>query len=708
MKNTTFLFKLSAMALSFAPLMAHAEQTQTLEKIEVQEKRLPSLSEQTGSYIAPVIHRSATGLPLSEKETPQSTVMTTRQKMDDQKTATLVDTLKQTNGLTVQAVDRGRSSIYSRGFAVDRYQVDGSNIVFDNQWIAGEQLNNTALYDRIEVVRGATGLTTGSGDPSARVNLIRKHATSKTRQTVLEGGLSMPFGYQATIDHSQPITQDGSVRSRFVLSHGDNKTTFEREKVGQTTLYGVLDADLSDKTQLSVGAKHGINRQKALLWGGLPAVDADGNKIDWSPKTNSAPAWSYWDSKSTEFFSHLKHKFSQDWQAELSANHTENSSDSQLFYATGIPDTAGNMTGVWPGKFKVKSTQDALGFTLNGAYDLFGRKHRVVGGLNYNRSRFKAWAADGTQSQANTSIHDFNAYPEPKWGAMNEKYFSDAQEWGAFAATQINATDRLGLVLGSRFANAKRDRLFYGTASQYRSGNTWLPYAGATFILNDNHSVYASYTDIFKPQDRQDVNGGFLDPIRGKNYEIGLKSSYLNDKLNSQISLFQIQQDNLAVLNGKQLNNPLLDAYRAEKGTKSKGFELDLAGQITPEWNVSAGYSYVRAKDRLGKDLNTNMPKQSAKFFTTYDLSRYVKGLTVGGGVQWQGKSVATISNRPVTRKAYAVMDLMARYQVNPQLEMQLNVNNVWNKRPYNMFGNFNQINYLDGRTVKASVQYRF
>ncbi|ROV57244.1 TonB-dependent siderophore receptor [Neisseria chenwenguii] len=708
-------FKLTFIAVAVSAAMSgYAEddvaavQSQNLPTVNVIGQRLdaPVSSEARGGYIH-TRGKTATGMTLSEKETPQSTITVTRQKMDDQKSETLRDTLQNTNGITVQAIDRGRNYIFSRGFAIDRYQVDGANVVFDNQWIAGEQLNNMAVYDRVEVVRGATGLTTGSGEPSARVNLIRKHADSKTRRTVLEGGLQYPWGYTATIDHSQPLNSDGSVRSRFVISHGDNKTTFDREKVGQTTLYGVLDADLTDKASMSFGLKHGINRQKALLWGGLPIADANNKIIDWNKKTNSAPDWSYWDSKGSEVFTNWKYKFNNDWNVELNGNYARNTSDSELFYASGKVD-GNTLTGVWPGKFEVVSKQGSLGANLNGAYPLLGRKHKLVAGLSYTRSAYTADAADGTTFQADTDIRNFNAYPEPNWGGMKQQYDSTAKEVGAFAATQLNLHDRFKVVLGTRFANAKRDRLYYGAASKFRSGSVWLPYAGATFDVTPNHSLYAGYTDIFKPQEHQDVNGNYLDPVKGKNYEIGLKSRFMDERLTGQLSVFRIEQDNLAVKDGvKVRNNPLADAYHAEKGTVSKGFELDVTGNITPNWHVSAGYALARAKNSKGENLNNHIPKQTFKLFTTYDFGGTLKGLTVGGGVNWYGSSFVSVGNDKVTRKKFAIADLMARYRVNDQLSLQVNAHNLFDKRPYNMFGS-SQVNYWDGRSVKASLKYEF
>lgn len=75
------------------------------------------------------------------------------------------------------------------------------------------------LYDRVEVVRGATGLTTGAGDPSASVNLVRKRANSISRYTILEAGIGRYADFNTMIDHSQALNNSGSVRGRFIAEH---------------------------------------------------------------------------------------------------------------------------------------------------------------------------------------------------------------------------------------------------------------------------------------------------------------------------------------------------------------------------------------------------------------------------------------------------------------------------------------------------------
>ncbi|WP_150629623.1 TonB-dependent siderophore receptor, partial [Pseudomonas fluorescens] len=136
-------------------------------------------TEDTGSYTTGAT-TTATKLPLTLRETPQSVTVVTRQQMDDRGVQSVGDALKNTPGITSQKYDSDRTEFSARGFAITNFQYDGVNIPYDG--VYGENPNNTddaANLDRVEVIKGATGLMTGAGDPSATVNLVRKKPTKE-------------------------------------------------------------------------------------------------------------------------------------------------------------------------------------------------------------------------------------------------------------------------------------------------------------------------------------------------------------------------------------------------------------------------------------------------------------------------------------------------------------------------------------------------
>src|SRR5690606_2562039 len=111
-------------------------------------------------------------------------------------------------------------------------------------------------------------------------------------------------------------------------------------------------------------------------------------------------------------------------------------------------------------------------------------------------------------------------------------------------------------------------------------------------------------------------------------------------------------------------------AYRAESGTRSRGFEIELAGELAPNWQAAASYGRTLTKDMNDDPLNTDIPQNTFKLFTTYRFPEIGRGLTVGGGLRWQSRIYADDqgpAEQRLTQKSYALVDLMARYEINKQ-----------------------------------------
>nr|WP_255016256.1 TonB-dependent receptor [Psychrobacter sp. PraFG1]UTT87633.1 TonB-dependent receptor [Psychrobacter sp. PraFG1] len=143
-----------------------------------------------------------------------------------------------------------------------------------------------------------------------------------------------------------------------------------------------------------------------------------------------------------------------------------------------------------------------------------------------------------------------------------------------FASGRFQLTDPLALVLGTRVTDYDSEGFDSGVDIDVSHDDKWVPYIGATYDINDNHTVFASYTSIFDPQIERDVNNNLLDPVDGDNYELGIKSSNVAGTLQGQFSVFRIKQDNLAQpVAGTTIINtdPPQQAYIQADGATSKG-----------------------------------------------------------------------------------------------------------------------------------------
>lgn len=160
---------------------------------------------------------AGTGLTLSQKELSQAISIVTEQRMRDQNLDSIEEVLSNTTGISTRNVDSERVSFSSRGFCINSFQYDGiPTLNTDSRWYFGEGRLKTAIYDRVEVIRGANGLVSGSGNPGASVNFVRKHADSREFTGSVAGTLGSWDKQGATVDITTPLTASGDVRARFI------------------------------------------------------------------------------------------------------------------------------------------------------------------------------------------------------------------------------------------------------------------------------------------------------------------------------------------------------------------------------------------------------------------------------------------------------------------------------------------------------------
>ncbi|MCO2550208.1 TonB-dependent receptor [Pseudomonas aeruginosa] len=246
----------------------------------------------------------------------------------------------------------------------------------------------------------------------------------------------------------------------------------------------------------------------------------------------------------------------------------------------------------------------------------------------------------------------------------------------------------------------------------YKKTAKFTPYAGVVYDINDTYSAYASYTEIFNPQSSyRNVNNQVLPPTNGKNTEVGLKGEYLDGRLNASIALFETRLDNLAQAENYALPNGTW-AYHTVNGTKSRGVEFDLQGELADDWNIYGGVAHFNSTDATGERLSAYLPRTTARLFTTYRLPGDWSKLTVGGGVTWQSGTYQSATNPQgasvnVEQKSYALASLMAKYRATRNIDLMLTVNNLTDRRYTLMSGFYNQVVYGAPRNIVLTLNYK-
>lgn len=684
-----------------------------LPEVTVTGKRAKLTTEGSNAYTTDV-SRAATGLNLSLRDTPQSITVVTRDRIDDQKMSSLVDVIQNAPGVSAKPIDSVRQTFYSRGLPISSVQIDGLPMSWNTAESPGEVNAHLALYDRVEIVRGATGLLNGTGNPSASINLVRKHADSK----VFKGSVGAAFGswdhVGADFDITTPLNQSGSVRARLVGDASQQASFVDLEKSQQSVIYGVVDADLTSSTRLSVGLSEQRDDRQGNAWSGLPIWHADGSRTDFERSKTTAANWNLWDSQQKSVFATLSHQMDNKWALQATAAQRRNTHQQKVLWLYGSPDrTTGLGTDGFGVNWDIDHKQNEVGIQVSGP---LGRGHELSFGLNHSKQELTY--ATREQNSLLASTGNFNQWDgsiaEPDWTDSLPMQRTRITESGLHGSARLQLTETLkfiGGVRAIRWRVSNDETLF--NATYQSSKNHLTPYLGLVQDLGEQVSVYASYTDIFGPQLRRDRNAKFLDPMTGKNAEIGIKAELLDGRLQGALALFRSKQDNLAQRDGS-LFVPGSDgrerAYYAAQDATTKGHELTLTGALTSSWFIDAGWSQFSISDGTGQDLNTDQSRRMLKVFTRYQLA----GWTVGGGVNWESASYSIEENpfgadEKVSQGSHAIANLMVRYEFSAQLSAQLNINNVFDKKYYgNQIGRFGNLFYGEPRNAQLSIKYSF
>lgn len=686
----------------------------TLSPVKVSASSISNTTEGTNSYTTGSMN-TATRLGLSIRETPQSVSVITRQMIDDMQLESLTDVVTTVTGVTASNQDSSRNSFSARGFEIDNYQIDGVPTTWDGAWSAGESQMDMVLYDRIEVVRGASALISGAGNPSAAINLIRKKADSKE----FTGHASISAGswdrYQGTVDISTPLNEAGTVRGRVVGSYLDERSFIDLLENEKKVFYGTLAADLTENTLMNIGISQQQNKPTGSSWGGLPAWFSDGSRTDWSRSKTKAADWTEWSSIQTNYFANVEHVFDSGLKLYAGYSKNINEADFRLIWLRGYPDRATGlgMSTAGPTGYDVEREQDNIDIYGSLPFDFAGKSHELTVGFLHSQQDFitdRLTRLSGAGLVGNFYEWD-GSYPEPEWGEKTPYTNHKTKQVGSYAVARLSLMEPLKLILGSRITNWEIEGMkFNGELYNFDHHQVITPYAGLIYEINDVYSAYVSYTDIFNPQDAQDRNGNYLDPLEGENYEAGIKAEYLQGRVNAMVSVYRIEQDNLAQADvGYLIPGSINQASYAADGTTSKGFEVEVSGAITNNWNLLVGWSQFRAEDADGIAVNTDYPRRTATLFTTYRLNK----LTLGGGINWESSNYTWATNplgqtEKLKQDSYSIVRLMAKYQVTPALSAQLNINNLFDEKYYTNIGFYSQVAYGTPRNANLTLKYDF
>jgi len=706
-----------------------AKQVGVLSKVKVTAEAIANtVTEGTGSYSIASMN-TASKLDLSIRETPQSVSVVTRELLNDSNANTLTDALRMVPGVVIESSGPGYSSSVVRGFGLNNLQIDG--VAYNTLANSDDYLfdtANTASVDRIEVVRGATGIVNGSGQPSGTVNIIRKLPTQEFQGRV-SASLANYDTYAGEVDVGGQLIESGSIRSRVVVRVEDQQDHFQGYyRKYKPMIYAVAQADLSDATTLTLSLdSQKIDGDGLANFRALNGMYEDGSRFIVPRDLNLSPTWERADQERNSVMLTLDHAFAENWSAKLAYAH-QRGEVNYRFLEMGLPQLNGNVLDVFATRNQYETERDLIDASLKGKLSLFRREHQIVLGYVYSKQESLAstyWEGN-TLPPVNYLTFDPAAYPEPEWWKVQTNQF-DSRQPALYASSLWRLSDNLNLQLGGRVSRYKQvetvlyqDFGYSGNggipheSANYDHSNIFTPFVGVVYNLNNHISVYGSYADIFQLQNDsvRDRDGKLLDPKQGENLELGVKTE-LSRGLVFSVAVFEIKQTHVAAQAGEfptdsdfyRLYGPYF--YAAGEGRKSSGFELELSGAITPNLQVMGGYTNQSVKFENG-DRNQEQPKNIFKLSSQYHFKNTLDGLKVGGSVYWQSEreTVRRTNGAHFDLPAYNLLSLWASYQLNDQWTTRLSVSNLTDKVYQSNSNTFT--NYGEARRIWLTADYRF
>jgi len=677
------LCKLSLISLCLASVLTPALANSIEEKIETIEV--------SGAYLEGYNAHAASGasrMELAIKDIPQSVSVITNAQLEDFLLTNTNVALDTATGVNVERIETDRTYYTARGFDITNFQTDGVGLPLTNG-------NNhagidSAIYDRIEIIRGANGLMTGVGNPSATVNFIRKRPMTQNSLN-LSGTVGSHSLQRLQLDGTQHFSD--SLSGRLVLVEQTQDSYLDRYSRHNQAAYLFLNAELSENTQVSLSHSYDNSEATGNLWGALPLYYTDGSATAYSRNTSTSADWSFWDVTNNSTVFELNHQFSTDWRLRATYSQKRTDEDSNLFYVFGTPDraTEAGLTG-YTSEYLLADERKTFDVYVEGDFVFLNREHQVVFGVNTavaeytDQSLYDFTTGNGFPEIPNLQTWKGNAvYPTLADGLAGSAVKQTQDAW--YATGRFSIIDSLHLMLGGRYNQWETKGTSYRVDRTVKDSD-FIPFAGLVYDITGDINVYTSYTETFQAQQELDINNQQLDPVVGQSQEIGFKFDLFNEQAVASIAYFDVQQTNLAILDPQTADfAPDAVRYIGSNGISSHGFELDIAGEILPDLQASIGFTDFSISGESTVAAYT--PGQLFKMGLVYTVDQ---DLSTGINIRWQddisrdqgvvGDGFSNAGEAIITRQeTYAVVDLMAKYQVNKSVSVALNVQNATDKK---------------------------
>ncbi|MFK0090635.1 TonB-dependent siderophore receptor [Pseudomonas sp. NPDC090755] len=649
---------------------------------------------------------SATRTDTALHETPQSVSVVPRDVLEDTGATRLQDGLDYAGGVgrANNFGGQGLTTFTVRGFTTGEFYRNGFPI---NRGYPNAPDANTV--ERLEVLRGPASSLYGRGDPGGTFNVVSKQPQAEPKVT-LGSQFDDQGMHRATLDATGALNQDGTLAYRLnVLGEGGESFRDDVESE-RYDVAPVLSWQVNDATRVVFEADFMRNNHPL-----------DRGLTRYSNQHGTASRDTYIWEKGSDNLLHndnnmaqlrFDHALNENWTLAGGMQLLDGSLKGNAVEANGL-QADGRTLGRNFNYRKLEWTDRDVQLNLTGHFDTGGLAHTLLTGVEYEDYDYQSIihrSAAGTGAYPIDLFDPVLGQPRPALTRTTTNDKENLKTWAAFVQDQVALTERLKVLAGVRFERFEHDYNNYlpNSTSWEAADNAVTPRLGLIYDLTETLAVYANTARSFKPNSGASRQGDGFDPEKGKSVEVGLKWEALERALSVDAAVYQITKENVLTL------DPVDPLYSVAAGeVRSRGLDLNVAGNLTPEWRVIGGYAYVDAEVTEDNNLASgtrlaNIPRNSFSLLNTYEfLDGAAKGLGLGMGVKYVDDRAGQTSASTYTMERYSVVDLLSFYQLNEHVRLNLDVKNVFNKG-YDE-GAFNTYVYPGApRTVQAGVAYTF
>jgi catecholate siderophore receptor len=683
------------------------------------------------------------------KDIAQTITVIPKEVIQDQGAMTLTDVLRNVPGISVQAGEAGGAS-NTAGDAFTLRGFSATNSIFVDG-VRNDSLLSRDVYniESVEAFLGPTGSDVGRGTAGGYVNITTK---APEAQNFYRG--SVGFGsadrMRDTFDVNQTLgTGSGSMSWMGTTALRVNGMYQEggvpgRDKVEKDSwaIAPSLAFGLGTDTRIIIQVDRMV--QTGTPDYGVPARNGypiPGINDEWFYGNKAAD---FDDGSQTSFTLRLEHDFSENFKLR---NQTRYSESDRTAVVTGVGTTVTPVSGGDPIISVTRTRQGnerhnkifSNQTTLTAKFDTGPVKHSISAGLEYtwDQQESPTLVGMGTYSSGNPILAPFVPnFPDITGYDLNRS---------PLGYHSVGATDTIGVFVfdsaeigqhwqvSGGFRADRYDARYYATSAPVaptptNAGNPdgllygdtqGALYSGKlalTYKPTKEGDIYLAYGSTMTPpgsanftlsESAVNQNSPNLDPQESWNIELGSKWEFFNDKLSVNGAIFHTENKN--VIFTTDPSAPLDPSNYSVDGRQTiEGETLGVTGKITDNWAILANVSHLNAElnekgnPNNGRDL-TLTPELSGSLWTTYQLPWKIQ---VGGGIRYQDQVEVNAANT-IRVPSYAVVDMMAKYEVNERMNIQANVYNLFN-RDYRISVNNNGQRYNAGTPLSFMVSTNF